>query len=405
MFKNNIKNNIKNIDFKKINIKKIVLSCFLALVLVVQITFLKFLFSGITPDDKKTDENVIMSYNSNGKFDYKVYLKPNEFINKEYLDEGEAYILDLIDHININSFYNFSSTEKTSVSGNNKITAKLVVNYRDSSESNGNPELLSKEKVLDEKVITFDNVSYSTSGNYDLYLDEYLKVLRDFQSKVKISVEGYVEILSETKFNGKIGGASYNDSYSNTLKVPLSSSVIKISNSKGKEKTSKVYEGDLVKTNKKVMSFIVLGNYSLGKQISGQMDFIAAYEKTGDLYTMIIGVIRSLPCAPFVLALVLITMIAFYATSFDSIALTASCYSYHRLGEDETPNRLIQLMWCILLILLPIALVFSESSMSNLQSVSIIAAFPIGAVIVLIVLSFMKDAKKFMEENEKQRKK
>ena len=35
MFKNNIKNNIKNIDFKKINIKKIVLSCFLALVLVV----------------------------------------------------------------------------------------------------------------------------------------------------------------------------------------------------------------------------------------------------------------------------------------------------------------------------------------------------------------------------------
>lgn len=260
MFKNNIKNNIKNIDFKKINIKKIVLSCFLALVLVVQITFLKFLFSGITPDDKKTDENVIMSYNSNGKFDYKVYLKPNEFINKEYLDEGEAYILDLIDHININSFYNFSSTEKTSVSGNNKITAKLVVNYRDSSESNGNPELLSKEKVLDEKVITFDNVSYSTSGNYDLYLDEYLKVLRDFQSKVKISVEGYVEILSETKFNGKIGGASYNDSYSNTLKVPLSTSVIKISNSKGKEKTSKVYEGDLVKTNKKVMSFIVLGN-------------------------------------------------------------------------------------------------------------------------------------------------
>ena len=39
--------------------------------------------------------------------------------------------------------------------------------------------------------------------------------------------------------------------------------------------------------------------------------------------------------------------------------------------------------------------------MSNLQSVSIIAAFPIGAVIVLIVLSFMKDAKKFMEENNK----
>ena len=54
-------------------------------------------------------------------------------------------------------------------------------------------------------------------------------------------------------------------------------------------------------------------------------------------------------------------------------------------------------MWCILLILLPIALIFAESSMRNLQSVSIVAAFPIGAVMVLIVMSFLKDAKRHLE--------
>ena len=108
---------------------------------------------------------------------------------------------------------------------------------------------------------------------------------------------------------------------------------------------------------------------------------------------------RSLPCAPLILALLFITMVAFYATSFDSIALIGACYSYHKLGEKESPHKLIELMWCILLILLPIALVFSDSSMSNLQSVSIIAAFPIGAVIVLITLSFLKDAKKYMNEH------
>lgn len=92
--------------------------------------------------------------------------------------------------------------------------------------------------------------------------------------------------------------------------------------------------------------------------------------------------------------------IAFYATSFDSIALTASCYSYHTLKDDEQPNKGIQLMWCILLILLPIALLFAESSMNNLQSVSIVAAFPIGAVIVMIAASFLKDANKYMENLE-----
>ncbi|MGN9055872.1 BCCT family transporter [Bariatricus sp. HCP28S3_A7] len=149
-----------------------------------------------------------------------------------------------------------------------------------------------------------------------------------------------------------------------------------------------------------IISFIILGNYSLGKQMSGTVDYIGLYQETGDLYQVIISIIKTLPCAPFVLLLLLLTMVAFYATSFDSIALIASCYSYHRLEENESPHKLVQLMWCVLLILLPIALVFSESSMSNLQSVSIIAAFPIGAVIVLITVSFMKDASRFMKENK-----
>lgn len=84
-----------------------------------------------------------------------------------------------------------------------------------------------------------------------------------------------------------------------------------------------------------------------------------------------------------------------YATSFDSIALTASCYSYHKLAENEMPHKCIQLMWCVLLILLSIALLFAESSMSNLQSVSIIAAFPIGIVILVIAWRFLKDAREY----------
>lgn len=149
------------------------------------------------------------------------------------------------------------------------------------------------------------------------------------------------------------------------------------------------------------LSFIVLGNYSMKMQVSGAADLVARYQETGDLYTLIVSIIKTMPCAPIVLAVVLLTMIAFYATSFDSIALTASCYSYHKLEEDEQPHKGIQLMWCILLILLPIALIFAESSMNNLQSVSIVSAFPIGAVIVLIAVCFLKDAGRYLDEEKK----
>lgn len=168
--------------------------------------------------------------------------------------------------------------------------------------------------------------------------------------------------------------------------------------SRGRTVKQTILGGYVFGVGSTLVSFIILGNYSLGLQVSNKADFIAKYKETGDLYEMIISIIESMPGAPFILALVLITMIAFYATSFDSIALTASCYSYHRLGEDESPSKIVQLLWCILLILLPIALVFSESSMNNIQSVSIIAAFPIGIVMILIIASFLKDAKKYMKE-------
>lgn len=170
--------------------------------------------------------------------------------------------------------------------------------------------------------------------------------------------------------------------------------------SKGRTIRQTILGGYAFGVGSTILSFIILGNYSLGKQVSGAVDFIAIYNETGDLYEIIVQIINTLPVAPLVLAVVLITMMMFYATSFDSIALIASCYSYKKLGQNESPSKWIQFMWCVLLILLPIALIFSESSMSNLQSVSIIAAFPIGIVMILIVASFIKDAKKHLAEKE-----
>lgn len=167
--------------------------------------------------------------------------------------------------------------------------------------------------------------------------------------------------------------------------------------SRGRTVRQTILGGYMFGVGSTLTSFIVLGNYSMGQQMTGKADFIALYNETGDLYGMIVSILKTLPCAPLVMAVVLVTMIAFYATSFDSIALTASCYSYHTLKDGEQPHKGIQLLWCILLILLPIALLFAESSMNNLQSVSIVAAFPIGAVIVLIVASFLKDAKNYMQ--------
>ena len=145
-------------------------------------------------------------------------------------------------------------------------------------------------------------------------------------------------------------------------------------------------------------SFIILGNYGLNLQVTNTLDLISMYQSSKDLYQMIISVMKTLPWSQAGLVLLAVTMIAFYSTSFDALTMVASTYSYKALPSGAEPHRNVKLFWAVLLMLLPIALIFSENSMTNLQTVSIIAAFPVGIIMLLIVGSFFKDAKLYLDE-------
>lgn len=86
-------------------------------------------------------------------------------------------------------------------------------------------------------------------------------------------------------------------------------------------------------------------------------------------------------------------MIAFYSTTLDGITYVTSSYSYKQIAPDEEPSRGIRGFWSVMLILLPIALLFAENSLYSLQGVTIIAAFPVGILLIMIVISFFKDFK------------
>ena len=71
-------------------------------------------------------------------------------------------------------------------------------------------------------------------------------------------------------------------------------------------------------------SFIILGNYGMGLQMHGRLDLLSVYTKTGDLYAAIVSVLEQLPLPGLVLILLVLCMVTFYSTSFDSITLVAA---------------------------------------------------------------------------------
>lgn len=146
------------------------------------------------------------------------------------------------------------------------------------------------------------------------------------------------------------------------------------------------------------MSFIILGGYGLSQQMKHGVDAIGYIGNGGEMYEAILMIFDTLPLPALALLLLVITMIAFYSTTLDGITYVTSSYSYKQISAEEEPSRKIRAFWSIMLILLPIALLFAQNSLYSLQGVTIIAAFPIGILLILIVWSFFKDCKELLKK-------
>ncbi len=246
------------VNWKDEKVKKIVVYILLVVSIIFEVSSLGYLYSSLTHKDNEDDRIPVMEYTQKGGMDYKVYLKSNDFIEQEYLNQDEAYILNLIDHIRINSFYNFRASDITKAKGNSKLIANLKVYYRESTDKDGNPVVLNKEYIIEDKDFKFEKDRFSNNVTYDLKLDKYLKILKDFQNEVKISVDGYLEISYVTNLNGEVEGFDYNNDYKSLIKIPLSSSVIKITNNKEETKVSKVFDGQLLTSSKILIVLVVI---------------------------------------------------------------------------------------------------------------------------------------------------
>lgn len=145
------------------------------------------------------------------------------------------------------------------------------------------------------------------------------------------------------------------------------------------------------------MSFIILGNYGLAQQLKHGVDITGFLGNGGEMYDAILKIFDTLPLPALALMLLVITMIAFYSTTLDGITYVASSYSYKKISAEEEPSRKIRGFWSIMLILLPIGLLFAENSLYSLQGVTIIAAFPVGIMLVMIVWSFFKDCNEWLK--------
>ncbi len=134
--------------------------------------------------------------------------------------------------------------------------------------------------------------------------------------------------------------------------------------------------------------FMVLGNFGLHLQLSGQVDVVNILN-TESQYAAIFAILGSLPMKTVIIALYTVLAIIFLSTTFDSISyILASVVQKH---VDDEPMRWNRLFWAGALSFLPITIMFIDGSgLKTVQTLSIVAGLPLVLISLLLCISIYR---------------
>lgn len=136
------------------------------------------------------------------------------------------------------------------------------------------------------------------------------------------------------------------------------------------------------------MYFIILGNYGLSLQLSGELDVVSVLNTEGATRA-IFAILETLPFSTFVIAVFTLLCVIFTATTFDSISYILASVVQTNVTED--PMRWNRLFWAFTLSFMPSALMFM-GGLATLQTAAIVGGLPLLVIAVMLMISGVKAA-------------
>ncbi|CCN32990.1 Choline transporter [Vibrio nigripulchritudo SO65] len=132
--------------------------------------------------------------------------------------------------------------------------------------------------------------------------------------------------------------------------------------------------------------FMVLGNYGLSLQLSGELDVVAILNAEGATKA-IFSMLGALPFNKIVIAVFTLLCVIFTATTFDSISYILASVVQNNVSEE--PMRWNRMFWAFTLSLLPTVLMFL-GGLSTLQTAAIVGGLPLLAISVMLMVSAVR---------------
>lgn len=203
---------------------------------------LSFILISSSLNIRVVEEREVLNYNSNSKVNYVVNLKDNDHFTEKVLPEGEQYITSVIDNIEIDYKYSFSSAKMISGKYSYKIVANVNADHKINSSTS--KRVWSKDYVLVSKEdISLNNEStFNIDKKIKINYDEYNKIINDFKRDYMLAVQSKVDVYMYVMLNGNYDNKEFVEEATLLTSIPLSEQTISISTDYNKNKTNALTE-------------------------------------------------------------------------------------------------------------------------------------------------------------------
>ena len=177
-----------------------------------------------------SNKEELYSYNYNSNLSYRVVLKQNSFFTSNILGMNKQYITSLIDHIEVDTRYNFQSSKKIDYTYSYNIVASVKGTYS-SADDDKAAEVWSRDYAivpLESKNGTGQNISIAKTVSIDY--NTYNQIMVDFRNQFGLSVDASVDVALKININGGLPGKdrTLQETNTMTLSIPLVKPTIEI---------------------------------------------------------------------------------------------------------------------------------------------------------------------------------
>lgn len=133
--------------------------------------------------------------------------------------------------------------------------------------------------------------------------------------------------------------------------------------------------------------FGVNGSFGMEAELSGAYELSKAADTQAGLFELF----EQLPGGTMIIPIIFtLVTLGFLATSLDSASFTLAASATKKLDKNGNPNSKFRLVWCVVLALVPLSIMFAGAPFDTIKTICIVLSVPFLFVIIGMLIGLFK---------------